>query len=1108
MTCAIIAHTRFEDALDVLAQDLARMQSDDPLAVHTILVQGGAVGRWVSTELAHRSPSGVSAGLDIRPVGSFCRALVAPPSGGHDPYSLESLIWTIDSALTDQDWLQGLSEVGDGLRRTLARLDRGGIYALAVQLAGILERCQLERPDWIRAWTSGTAIVPSVLWIGALWMRVVQSAKGLAPLSMRLEALIAGLKPETAKNPGFSGLWVLAPTTLPPLLIRLLTALGDMGGVEVRFLHLVPARSDSMWLALNNEREDFDPEMTPLGEQLAGAHPLLAANARQSHDLGVLLAELSDGGTRPIDLDQILARTPALSACLLEQVQTQVQNAQQGPLHLASDDRSLTVHRCHSPLREVEVLRDALVQTLCVPGAPRPDEVLIAVADLDTYAPLLTAILGEQRGDGLSFPVNVVGKSVLADPLIESLLAVLALPGKPATLEQVLAPLDVPAIRRRFGLQEDDLELLRHRLESAGISWGLDAPQRLHVSGYESVEGSWILGIDRLLLGLSTGPEVLVVPGLYPSGSALLGDAEALGGVAVYLEILRTYAGTVGDGTHLKSVTAWRTLLFGLINDLSDPLSGTEVKAVSLLRGAIAAIPPAASEIDLHVILKHLGRMLDDDGNASTWSRGGITVAPLSALRHVPFAFIAVLGLDSSFPRVQAPSVFDPMAKKRRRGDRSQRLDDRQNFLDLILAARSRLHLSWTGHAVEDGSPRESSSVVEDLLRFLDSQISRTHILVEHRLHGTDSAYFDGTLPHSYDRLAYQAAQARQRRTPQAEETPFLSSQRSAATMPAIFSPQDVLVWTTDPAQAYAKHVLGLKFAQDDVLPEHEPIQLAGLEAWELRDCLLAATLRGQNLEEIRLRQDGILPHGPLGSLTLKEVSEEADEIVRSLNTVLGKHAVQAQEVLRIRWPVDCSLDGEHRISGQISNCNGKIALSLHSGKLRGKHLLAAWIQHQLLNADAREGGRPGINTVLVGRGKEQKAKKPSKKPKAEKPLEVGRVGFRSTSASPEIWAAIVQALCHSFIRPLPIFPDLAAMCWDWSGEEGCKIEELAKHLEAWRLGADEEMAQGSEIGSPKPWTRLIWRGIDNPTQDWKQQFLEPLWIPMVAAAVVLEDAP
>lgn len=1111
MTCAIIAHTRCEDALDVLAQDLARMQSDDPLAVHTLLVQGGAVGRWIATELAQRSVAGVSAGLDIRPVGSFCRALVAPGSG-HDPYSLESLVWTIDAILSDQAWLQGLSELGEGLRRTLARLNRGGVYALAVQLAGILERCQLERPDWIQAWTSGTKVSQSVPWLGALWGRVVQSANGLAPLSLRLESFMAGLTPKSARSLGFSGLWVVAPTTLPPLVIRFLTALGDRGGVEVRFFHLVPAQTDSMWLALENEREDFDPELTPLGEQLAGAHPLLAAYARQSHDLGVLLAELGDGGTRPIDLDQILDRPFIKNASLLQQIQTQVHNAAQGPLHLADDDRSVSVHRCHSPLREVEVLRDALVETLCRSCAPRPDEVLIAVTDLDTYAPLITAILGEQRGDGLHFPVQVVGTSALTDPLLEAMLAVFALPGKPATLEQVLAPLEVPAIRRRFGLQEDDAEMVCHRLQSAGVSWGLDAQQRALVSGYDSDQGSWLLGIDRLLLGLATGPEASVLPELFPAGSALLGEAQALGGIAVYLRVLRTFAASVGDGTLQKSVPAWRSLLFGCINDLCDPISGPELKSLSLLRGAIAAIPPTAADLDLSVLRKHLGRMLGDDGNASTWSRGGITVAPLSTLRHVPCAFIAVLGLDSSFPRVQAHSVFDPMVSQRRRGDRSQRLDDRQNFLDLVLAARSRLHLSWTGHAAEDGSPREPSSVIEDFLRFLDPQISRSRILVEHRLHGTDPAYFDGTLPRSYDPLACQAAVARQQRRPGAAETPFLRSERNAATLPAVFSPQEVITWTTDPAQAFAKQVLGLKFVSEEVLPEHEPIQLAGLEAWELRDRLLEASLCEQPPNEARLRQDGILPHGPLGTLTLNEIGKEAEEIVTTLNAVLGKHAVQAREILAARWPVDVPLSPGHRISGQVSGCNGKLALCLHSGKLRGKHLLSAWILHQMLGAAAREGGRPGISTVLIGRGKEQKkeqkAKKTTKKPKVEKPLESGRVGFRAQDASVQAWEAITQALCQSFVRPLPIFPDLAAMCWDWSGEEGCKIEELAKHLDSWRLGADEEMNQGSEIGSPKPWTRLMWRGIDNPTQDWKQHFLEPLWIPALSAAVIFEDTP
>jgi exodeoxyribonuclease V gamma subunit len=1143
MSCTIIPHTRLEDAVSVLAAHLDRHQAGDPLATTTVLVQGAVIGRWLATELAAHSAHGISAGLDLRPVGAFCRSLVAPPAGP-DPYALEALIWSVDAALADAGWLAGASD-GDGLRAAVAALDRAGRHALAVQLAGIFDRYQFERPQWIAAWSAGQRVAEAAdtPWLMALWVRIRTAAGSLEPISARLEALARALR--SGARPLLNlpaDLWILAPSSLPPLFTSLLNALGEHGGIEVRILHLVPARHESMWTALENEGELYDPETTPMDEVLAGAHPLLGAYARQAHDLAVLLADTGDGRSRTVDLDDILGSPAAPEPSLLAQLQEQIHRAHSAPLALhGRQDRSLTVHRCHSPLREVEALRDTLVDALAAgdPAPPhsaiRPDQVLVAVTDLETYAPLLQAVLGDDRGDGITFPVRVVGESAAADPLVTALLAVLALPGSEAPLEAVLAPFDAPAIRRRFALEEEDLDTLRHRLVAAGVSWGLDAAQRRRVSGYDSAEGSWRSGVDRLLQGLISGPDgVLALPATgrsYAAGARLLGDAPALGGLAVYLDLMAAFAAATGDGTVELAMADWRPLLFGLLADLADAQSGTEVRALQLLRGAIAAIPRDAAAPDLRTIRTHIARILAQDGSASSWSRGGIIVAPLTALRHAPHQLIAVLGLDSSFPGTRVRSAFDPAAGTRRRGDLSQRLDGRQLFLDLLLAARTRLHLSWTGFSASDGSEREPSSVVEDLLRFLDDRLrsgqdrphGRQAVLIRHRLHGSNAAYFDdsdASLPRSFDALACAAASARRSRDGGSSVKTVARFVTAAATVPppATLGPEELIAWTCDPAREFTGSVLGLRFSQREAPPEHEPIALDALDSWQLRQQLLDGLLGGHQPDEERLRQDGLLPHGAVGGLALAAISSEAAAILTQVDDVLGGFGLARQEVLSAVRSISCALPGAglpQAIAGTIQRCHPRVALRVHEGALKGRHLLAGWTLHQLLHADSREHGRDGgLTTVLIGA---------SAPPKGGAMPSTGCCRFGPAEASAEHWAAITQALRASWRQPSPFFPDLANAASDWRELGNLDQRILGRHLDAWRSGADED-DDGfvrSELATPKAWTRLLWRGVEDPTAagaplgqsgvavDWNW-FLERLWFPAATAARfgTVADAP
>ena len=58
---------------------------------------------------------------------------------------------------------------------------------------------------------------------------------------------------------------------------------------------------------------------------------------------------------------------------------------------VGADDRSLQIHACHSPLREVEVLYDQLQLLFETTPDLSPHEIIVMMPNVSTYAPFIEA---------------------------------------------------------------------------------------------------------------------------------------------------------------------------------------------------------------------------------------------------------------------------------------------------------------------------------------------------------------------------------------------------------------------------------------------------------------------------------------------------------------------------------------------------------------------------------------------------------------------------------------------------------------------------------------------------------------------------------------------
>ena len=87
--------------------------------------------------------------------------------------------------------------------------------------------------------------------------------------------------------------------------------------------------------------------------------------------------------------------------------------------------------------------------------------------------------------------------------LLSAFLSLLQLKENRFNAEDVLALLDIPAVRARFKIELSELENIRYWVAESGIRFGLDKYQ----DGQQTNYNSWQAGLERMLLGYALREE-------------------------------------------------------------------------------------------------------------------------------------------------------------------------------------------------------------------------------------------------------------------------------------------------------------------------------------------------------------------------------------------------------------------------------------------------------------------------------------------------------------------------------------------------------------------------------------------------------------------------
>jgi exodeoxyribonuclease V gamma subunit len=1013
--------------LEILAERLAEVLGkplESSLAPEMIVVQSKGMERWVSMELARRH--GICANLGFPFPNAFVSEIlrrVFPDLTEPAPLDPRIMTWKIMTLLPSCIGRPGFESLRGYLGEPEEILRR---LQLSERVADTFDQYLLFRPEMILQWEGGKG----GHWQAVLWRELVKGNENKHRAALG-KALFAALKdPSTEAIDLPERVSVFGISALPPFHIHVFAALCRFTEVNVFLMEpcreswgVIPSKGEMKTTIHRQRRRDRIADDL----HLERGNSLLASMGIQGREFFDLV--------RMFPREEIRLFEDPGEENLLSWIQSDILNLRdrtggsEGKTPVADHDSSIQIHSCHSPMREIEILYDRLLDMFESDPSLTPRDILVMTPDIETYAPYIHAVFDIPMHDPRRIPFSIADRSIRKESeIVDSFLRILDLWGSRFGASQVLAVLESRAVQQRFGLWERDLDRIRRWIGETRIRWGIDRKGRGELGLPDFPENTWRAGLDRLLLGYALpGQDETMFAGILPYSRIEGAETAVLGEFLEFTEELFAHVRLLG---HPRTLDAWSNTLTELLDRFFKPDETTE-RDMQVIRNALNELGAMKGlfddEIEINVIKWHLAHHLKKEAFGLGFLTGNVTFCAMLPMRSIPFKIICLLGMNGdAYPRQSRPLGFDLIAKHPQPGDRSLRNEDRYLFLEAILSARETLYISYVGQNVQDNSPKPPSAVVCELMDTIEEGFEipgkriLDHIVIRQRLQAFSPEYFKTKEKlFSYSGENFQAAQCL---VGTREARPFISK--------ALRAPEeewktvdlaDLCSFFTNPARFLLNRRLGIDLEdKTSILEERESFEMRGLEKYRFEQSLVERRFAGQDLADLlpSAKASGLLPHGTVGDCLYGQLSQGVQAFVAKTNETFRGEPLKPLEVDLHIPPFE--------LTGRIDNIFAANLVQHRYAKVKAKDRLRIWIHHLTLNR-ANAGGYPQTS-MLVGLD-----------PDRRDPMWAAWE-YSPADTSEEVLSYLLETYWAGLVKPLHFFPEsswrYASLCFEKNRSE------------------------------------------------------------------------
>ncbi|AJI54265.1 exodeoxyribonuclease V subunit gamma [Francisella philomiragia] len=700
-------YTYPSNKLEYLVQVLSKLldvEKKDLFTPTQLIVGSRGMQHWLSMQLAQYRNIAMNLKYDMINgyILDICYELTAKQEY-KKAYTKDILAWRI---------FRGLDSINNPKLQEYYQNSDLKKYQLSVKIAETFSKYISYRSEWLQKWEQGEYINPAKPesdedWQMLLWQALVKEVPD-TPYKVQREALQKLSRQNLEKVNIPSDIYIFGVNTISPKNLGFVFELAKY--IDVNILYINPC--SEYWYDLHKSKisawlDSDDYEL----------QPLLANLGQQGKEFFNQLLENQE--KQELEIFEKFDKNSLDFEKLADNNQTQLVSLQRNLLeldcqnHAKQKDLSISINSCHSPLREVQILHDKLLDMIKADPSIKPRDILVMCPNIEDYSPYIDSVFSRFPTDK-KLPCSIADRTLLdSEPLAASFIELLQLPESNFEVNKILDYLAVPAIQQKFKITDEQLETIRYWLKESCIH---------HSNNGQTFSWSW--GLKRLMLGFSYSDSNHIIDDKLMTVPVIEGSEVAeLGGLYELLELLEKYSQEL---LKPRSLEAWQDYLLEMFDDVFDVTNDEQYIAKKIKDIIVKTVTTAkdallAEEIDLYTIRYCLISQLSEPIINNHFLNGKVTFCSMTPMRNVPFRVIAMLGLNNGkFPRQESAISFDLMARLGRvKGDRTKRDDDRYLFLEAITSARDYLYLSYIGRSVKTNVEQQPSLILKELTSYL-----------------------------------------------------------------------------------------------------------------------------------------------------------------------------------------------------------------------------------------------------------------------------------------------------------------------------------------------------------------------------------------------------